>query len=497
MSKTLIGLMATVFVFVAALATSAVSQSAEVPAAVTMPDTYAGQMAQQFLDAFNSGEEQQWREYFLQDPKARDSAEVLQRRMDMTQFLHGDLGGLDARKLVEDNEYMIKFLTKARDPKGPFNWVVLAMDFDSLPPHGIKSIGIQPGDEPGKELPQGELRPEQMAALLDEYVQGMADEDRFSGTVLVAKDGEPIYKKAFGQANLRYHVPNQIDTKFNLGSMNKMFTGVAIAQLAEQGKLSFDDPVGKFLKDYPNKEVAEKVTIHHLLTHTSGLSDYWEPLFNGNFTTVRTVQGYAELFWNDSLLFEPGERFQYSNAGPIVLGLIIEKISGQSYFDYCIDHIHKPAGMINSDCYEMDAVVENLAFGYTRTDMEGRPVDGPRRNNMFLHAVMGGPAGGGWSTVEDLLGFARALQSGQLVGKAYVDTLTTGKEEMGPDMKYGYLFGEEFRDGHRIVGHNGGAPGISAQLDMYVDLGYTVAVLSNYDMMAGIVAAKIGEMIVR
>ena len=243
--------------------------------------------------------------------------------------------------------------------------------------------------------------------------------------------------------------------------------------------------------------MAEKVTIHHLLTHTSGLSDYWEPLFNSNFTTVRTVQGYAELFWDDTLLFEPGERFQYSNAGPIVLGLIIEKISGQSYFDYVKEHIYKPAGMINSDCYEMDAVVENLAFGYTRTDMDGHPVDGPRRNNMFLHAVRGGPAGGGWSTVEDLFGFAKALQSGQLVGKAYVDTLTTGKEEMGPDMKYGYLFGEEFRDGHRIVGHNGGAPGISAQLDMYVDLGYTVAVLSNYDMMAGVVAGKIGEMIVR
>jgi CubicO group peptidase (beta-lactamase class C family) len=497
MSKSFFALIVAVCLAVGCLAPSTVCQSAEAPTSVTFPDTYAGQMAQQFLDAFNSGEENLWREYFLQDPKAKDSAEVLQRRMDMTQFLYGDLGGLDARKLVEDNEYMIKFLAEAREPKGPFNWVVLVMAFDSLPPHGIKSIGVQPGDEPGKELPPGKLKPQQMVALLDEYVQSLAAEDRFSGTVLVAKDGQPIYKKAFGQANLRYHVPNQIDTKFNLGSMNKMFTGVAIAQLAEQGKLSFNDLVGKFLPDYPNKEVAEKVTIHHLLTHTSGLSDYWEPLFNSNFTTVRTVQGYAELFWDDTLLFEPGERFQYSNAGPIVLGLIIEKISGQSYFDYVKEHIYKPAGMINSDCYEMDAVVENLAFGYTRTDMDGHPVDGPRRNNMFLHAVRGGPAGGGWSTVEDLFGFAKALQSGQLVGKAYVDTLTTGKEEMGPDMKYGYLFGEEFSDGHRIVGHNGGAPGISAQLDMYVDLGYTVAVLSNYDMMAGVVAGKIGEMIVR
>lgn len=152
-----------------------------------------------------------------------------------------------------------------------------------------------------------------------------------------------------------------------------MFTAVAIAQLAEGGKLSFSDTVGKLLPDYPNRVVAEKVTVHHLLTHTSGMGSYFNDKFFANLNNMKTVADYLPLFASDPLAFEPGTKWQYSNAGFTVLGLIIEKLSGQSYYDYVKQHIFKPAGMVNTDSYERDKDVPNLAIGYTKMGDNGRP----------------------------------------------------------------------------------------------------------------------------
>ncbi|MHC4991541.1 MAG: serine hydrolase, partial [Planctomycetota bacterium] len=287
------------------------------------------------------------------------------------------------------------------------------------------------------------------------------------------------------------------DTKFNIGSMNKMFTGVAICQLAEQGRLSFDDPIIKHLPDYPNREVAESVTIHHLLTHTSGMGSYWNDQWQARFTQLRTVEDLLPLFVDDPIAFEPGARFQYSNAGPIVLGLIIERITGQSYYDYVREAICKPAGMVDTDCYEMDVPVPNLAMGYTNRRIDGARESGPRRNNLFMHSVKGGPAGGGYSTVEDLVRFGEALRQHRLLGPEYADLLVSGKVGMGGGAQYAYLFGDHVENGHRSYGHNGGAPGISAELRVYPELGYSYAVLSNYDGGAGSVTPFLQDLISR
>jgi len=177
----------------------------------------------------------------------------------------------------------------------------------------------------------------------------------------------PILKEAYGYASLAFEVPNRVDTKFNLGSMNKMFTGVAISQLAEKGNLSFDDRIIDHIPDYPNEEIAGKVTIHQLLTHTSGLGNYWtEEYMKTSKDRFRAVEDYLPLFVDQPLLFEPGTSWSYSNSGFMVLGLIIESITGQSYFDYVMENIYKPAGMINTDAYELDYIIPNLAVGYTR-----------------------------------------------------------------------------------------------------------------------------------
>jgi D-alanyl-D-alanine carboxypeptidase len=232
------------------------------------------------------------------------------------------------------------------------------------------------------------------AGELQSYFVSLANDNKLSGVVLVAKNGVTIASKSAGAANKATGAPIDLNTKFNLGSMNKMFTAVAVAQLAQAGKLSFTDTVGKHLPDYPNKEVAEKVTIHHLLTHTSGLGMYWNEKFMAQREKLLTVAAHLPLFASDPLLFPPGEKFQYSNAGFMLLGAIFEKVSGQDYYSYVLDHIYKPAGMNDTGFYEPGRDIPNLAIGYTMSGPNDERLTEPRDNNN-LREIKGGPAGGG------------------------------------------------------------------------------------------------------
>ncbi len=315
------------------------------------------------------------------------------------------------------------------------------------------------------------------AALLDEQARS----DKFSGAVLIACDRTPLFEHAHGYASKGLGVRNTTDTLFNIGSLDKMFTAVGILQLAEQGLLSFEDPVSRYLPDYP-AEVARRITIHHLLTHTSGMGSFWNASFESARTSLRTVSDYLALFADDSLAFEPGERFRYSNAGYIVLGAIIEQLSGTSYENYVKEHVFGPAGMTNTGEWELDEDVPNRATGYLQAvpdDQASRYA----RSNVLVAPIKGGPAGGSYATVHDLWRFAQALQSHQLLSAELTRALLEPRVAMGPrgDASYGYGFGCHDVGGDRIVGHNGGAPGVGAQLDIYLELGYVVVLLSNYD----------------
>jgi CubicO group peptidase (beta-lactamase class C family) len=319
------------------------------------------------------------------------------------------------------------------------------------------------------------------------YVDGLEAADAFSGAILVAADNLPLLERAWGYASRAYNVPNHIDTRFNLGSMNKMFTAVAVAQLAQAGLIAFESPIGEYLPDYPD-DVGRRVTLHHLLTHTSGLGSYWNERFEARRTKVRTVRDHLALFVDEPLLFEPGERFAYSNSGFIVLGAVIEAVSGQDYYVYVRDHIYLPVGMHDTDAYETDADEPNLATGYTRMPIGGPspggpPRTGPRRSNIHIHSVKGGPAGGGYSTVGDLLRFAEAVRNHRLLSPEYTETVLQGRMEMEgrPGYRYGYGFTVQEQGGERVVGHSGGAPGIASWLDIYLDRPVTTAVMANYD----------------
>jgi CubicO group peptidase (beta-lactamase class C family) len=323
--------------------------------------------------------------------------------------------------------------------------------------------------------------PSTSAGEIEGGIRELATRGRFSGAVLIAWNEEPLLRVAYGLADRARALPNQVDTKFNLGSMDKMFTAVAIMQLAEQAKVALEDTIADHLPDYPNREVAGGVTIDQLLTHTAGLGDYSESeRYPELHDQIRGVGDYLPLFVDTPLGFEPGAQFRYSNSGYIVLGLIIEAATGQSYYDYVRQNIFEPSGMADTGAYELDADVPNLAKGYTRFDLAHNDL-GELRDNSFLMPMRGGSAGGGFSTVDDLLRFRNALLDGRLLSPASTDLLLAGKVRMGEHAQYAYGFIDREVEGQRIVGHGGGAPGICSLLNIYVDLGYTAIVLTNGD----------------
>lgn len=329
--------------------------------------------------------------------------------------------------------------------------------------------------------PEASLKPQaSVAGEIDSYLDSMVAEKRLSGVALVAKDGVTIASKAAGIANKATGAPIALNTKFNLGSMNKMFTAVAIAQLAQAGRLSFDDHISKHLPDYQNKEVADKVTIHQLLTHTSGMGLYWNEKFHAQREKLVTVAAHLPLFASDPLSFAPGEKFQYSNSGYMVLGAIIEKVSGQDYYSYVREHVYKPAGMTETGFYEPGKEIANLAIGYTNMGTDGKLLLESKDNN-DLREVKGGPAGGGYSTAGDMVKFHMALRSHKLLNQKFTELVTTAKVDGPRGSRYGYGFGDNTQGGKRVVGHNGGAQGIAANFEMYPDSGYTAVVLMNTD----------------
>jgi CubicO group peptidase (beta-lactamase class C family) len=291
---------------------------------------------------------------------------------------------------------------------------------------------------------------------------------------MVAKDGRTVFSGAYGVADREKKIPHTLETRFRIGSMNKMFTAVAILQLVEAGKIELRAPLGKYLTDYPNKDVATKVTIHHLLTHTGGTGDIFGPAFDAHRLELRTLQDYVKLYGDRGLSFEPGSRWDYSNYGMLLLGVVVEKVSGVSYYDYVRDHVYAPAGMTRTASLPEDDAVSDRSIGYMRRDGIFKP-------NTDTLPYRGTSAGGGYSTVEDLLRFATALRSNRLLNAHHTDLLTTGKVDTGGGAKYAYGFDERIVQGVRSFGHGGGAPGMNGDLRIYPQSGYVIAVLANLD----------------
>jgi CubicO group peptidase (beta-lactamase class C family) len=341
----------------------------------------------------------------------------------------------------------------------------------------VAGIGLQPAEE-GEALapdPLPRRLPDQaLADSLAARIDAQVARGRFDGSVLLARlDGTALLRRSWGTADRTRNLPITPETRFALASMGKMFTAIAMAQLVEQGRVALDSPIARYVPDYPNRDFATRATVRQLLNHTSGLGAYWGPEFERRRTQLLTPADHLPLFVNDSLPFAPGARFRYSNAGFQVLGLIVERVAGMSYYDYVQRNIFDRAGMRSSGYYPPGGETpEGVATGYTAGPT------GALRDNNGIREVRGGPAGGGLSTVDDLLRFARALESGQLVRRETLAQWTSGQSDNG---RYGFGFMAMQQGGSRAYGHNGGAPGMATWFLVYPDRQLVLIALTNRD----------------
>jgi len=296
-----------------------------------------------------------------------------------------------------------------------------------------------------------------LIARLTITIDSLAGRDEFSGVVLLARAGTPVFQKAVGFADREARRPNTVETAFNLGSINKVFTATAIRQLAAQGKLSLDSTVGKYWPDYPNADVARQVTIRQLLEHRGGLGgNIFGAPPGGTRRDLKSLRDFLPLFVAEPLQFAPGTQQAYSNAGYLLLGLLVERLSGETYYDYVRNHIYNPAGLNHTAHFRSDSLPAYAALGYTR---EGGSV---ARNTDLLPGI-GSSAGGGYATPQDLARFVQALREQRVPG--------------GPPTG---------------LGAAGGAPGVNAVLEGDLPGGYDLVVMANLDPPA---AERVSRMV--
>lgn len=304
---------------------------------------------------------------------------------------------------------------------------------------------------------------------------------QFMGTVLVAQDGKVLLDKGYGFANLEWNIPNTPTTKFRLGSITKQFTAASILLLEERGKLKVEDPVKKYMPDAP--AAWDKITIFHVLTHTSGIPSFTGfPDFESREAQAMTPEKLVEWFRSEPLEFEPGTKWNYSNSGYVLLGYLIEKISGQSYSDFVQQNIFTPLGMKDSGYDSNSAIIMRRAAGYAQG--KSGPV-----NASFVHMSIPFSAGALYSTTEDLLRWEQGLFSGKVLTAASLGKMTTPYKQ---DYAFGLVISAN--NGHKMIAHDGGIEGFNTSLAYYPDDKLVVAVLANLNgPFAGQIAANLAK----
>jgi D-alanyl-D-alanine carboxypeptidase len=407
-----------------------------------------------FMKAFNSGSATEWeamaRERFSADHLAKRPAD---ERKQMYEKLRADFGAVtlgQVRRRGPDAPLDLH-VTGATGATGVFSIELTA----SSPPR-IANLSVtigDKGDEPGAGDPprppiNSRMTPDELGRALDAYLARLAADDEFSGVALVARNDVPLFEKAYGFADRARKIPNTVQTRFNIGSINKTFTQLAIGQLIAEGKLALGDTLGKYFPEYP-QPASRAATVEQLLSHRAGLADFFGPEFSAAAKDrFRSNADYFRLVGSLPPLFAPGTRNQYCNGCYIALGAIVARVSGVPYEQYVAEHIFERAGMTNTGYPHTDAIEPGIALGYTR-----RTADGTLRSNVFLHGAAGSAAGGGYSTASDLLAYLKARRDGRL------------PKDSG------------------MMGIAGGAPGTSAAVES--NGVWTVIVLSNLDPPMG------------
>ena len=429
-----------------------------------LPDTPAGRVFGKWLDAFNSGDRARVEAFMKVHEPAR--LDAIDQVLDMRE----QTGGFALLETSESKDLSLRMRLKERS-----SGMVLLGEFavTAADPPVIERLLFRP-DQASAPPPPPRLDEQGALDALAKHAAERAAAGRFSGAVLIAHHGKVVFEKAYGLADRERQIPNTVDTKFRMGSMNKMFTSVAVLQLVAKGRVSLDEPLAKYWPDYPNHELAAKVKIRNLLSHTGGTGDIFGPEFDKHRLELKSLADYARLYGSRGLQFEPGSRWEYSNYGFLLLGLLVEKVSGQSYYDYVRDNIFKPAGMTSTASEPESESVPGRATGYMKKKGAWVP-------NTETLPWRGTSAGGGYTTVGDLFRFSQALLSDKLLPRHLLEQATTKQADMPdapPGMGYGFGFMVVANAG---FGHGGGAPGMNGDLRVYPKSERVIVVLANMD----------------
>lgn len=320
----------------------------------------------------------------------------------------------------------------------------------------------------------------QDTARMEQVVQSYVTAKQFMGSVLVAKGDQIILNKGYGYANVEWQVPNSPESKFRLGSITKQFTAACVLLLEERGKLKIDDPIKKYMPDAP--AAWDKITFFHLLTHTSGIPSFTGfPDYASTEALATTPEKLVARFRDKPLEFQPGEKWNYSNSGYVLLGYLIEKISGEPYSQFVQENIFTPLGMKDSGYDSNTAIIPHRDSGYTPNEK------GELQNAGYINMTIPLSAGALYSTTPDLLKWEQGLFGGKLISATSLQKMTT-------PFKNDYAFGLGVQEvkGHKVVDHGGGIEGFNTELAYYPDEKLTVIVLSNQNTGAtGDIAMKL------
>ncbi len=453
---------------VAGPAARAADPVAPAAAAVHWPDLEIARHARAWIEAFDRGEEAMKEVYERHySPEALASRPVPERLAGYREMRSRE-GGFTVLAIPEVNEDGIEVRVRNREGR----ILTLSFEGESEPPHRIRGIRVMMGGGPDEDGGPGAgpggppLTDAEALRAMREVLARAAAADSFSGAVLVARDGKPLLREAWNLADRASGAANRPETRFNLGSINKVFTKLAVAQLVAAGKLRLDDPLTRWLPDWPGASAA-KITVGMLVEHRSGIPDIFGPRYEAaDRSTLRHNRDYLPLFRDEPLWFEPGTSRRYSNGGYVLLGEIIARASGRDYADYVREHIWTPAGMASTGYPSADGA--GIATGYTRGE-DGR---GPLVDNRSTRPARGSAAGGGYSTLDDLLRFDRALLAHRLCDAGWTGWVVGG----GPPPTPGATVVTAGAPGFAFAG---GAPGISAEYEREGPI--TLIVLGNFD----------------
>lgn len=446
------------------------------PATTTLPNTPVGRLAGELIRHANADGPvriRQWAPTVLS--ASIDSDDKAAFVTDLASAAR-DSGGLDVFDVRTDSHQqgLLEVAVKAHRT-GTRALLVLAAD--PARAGKLAQAGLFPMEDPAlyADWPKGAVSHEQMTRLIHTALDRLVRTDDFSGCVTVVDGGKTVFDECRGLAERNFGIPIDQQTKFHIGSIDKMFTAVAIAQLVEAGKLSWDATLDQLVPEYPDHSAAKKITVWELLHHTAGLGgDFLVPEFFQQREKFINPVDYLGLIAHQPKASEPGKQWNYSNTGYILLGRIIENVSHEGYFDYIQRHVFSPAGMSSSGFDSLDDITPKLSVGYFH---EGLFSDEWKADWMKI-PFKGSPAGDSYATNADLLRFAKALREGKLVKPITLTKMFDDEVPAGPGA-YAAGFGDRLSHGRHIRGHAGGIEGTDANLQMVWETGAAVALTSN------------------